>query len=309
MPRPLVASGSPLVPIPDVSVVVCTYKRPQQLRRALASLAAQTLERARYEVVVVDNGGGLEELALDAGADEVLYEPVPGASRARNAGWRHTTSELVGFLDDDAVAESDWLEQALDLYTRSVLTPVAFGGPILPLWEAPRPAWFKEEYELRTWGAGERALERGESLSASNLFFVREMLERLGGFDTRLGPVGGRVGLAEETVLFEHLSTFEPFPPMVYSPRLVVRHSVPPRNMTARYQLRRFAVYGESLIVRQGLTLRDRLRLLPPTLRQLAALLPGALRRLRRPLRQWAVEELREPAIRVGMLRAAIRDR
>jgi glycosyltransferase involved in cell wall biosynthesis len=295
--------------VTGVSVVICTYKRPEMLRRALASLAAQTLERVQYEVIVVDNAGGVGALARDGGADVVLHEPIPGVSRARNKGWQAARSELIGFVDDDGVAEPDWLERALDLSATCEPSPVALGGPILPLWDAPRPSWFKEVYELRSWGESERLLQFGESFSGSNMFLTRRAIELVGGFDIRSGPVGNRIGLGGETVSFERLWAVEPAASMLYSPRLVVRHSVPARKMTVRYQLRRAAAYGSSTIIRQDLGLRSRLRLVPPTIRQLVGSLLTSLRRLRGPFRQWAVEELRQPAILIGMLRAAIRGR
>lgn len=38
-----------------ISVVVCTYNRANMLMKALQSLIQQTLDKALYEIVVVDN--------------------------------------------------------------------------------------------------------------------------------------------------------------------------------------------------------------------------------------------------------------
>src|SRR5438270_1068769 len=53
-----------LVAEPLVSVVVSTYNRPDRLARLLSALCAQTLPRAAFEVVVVDNGSGPETGAV-----------------------------------------------------------------------------------------------------------------------------------------------------------------------------------------------------------------------------------------------------
>ena len=288
-------------------MVICTRDRPEQLRRALVSLAEQTIERSSFEVIVVDNGGGVEDLARSAGADIVLREQEPGASRARNTGWRAASSELIAFLDDDAVAASDWLEQALRVYRDPNRTVAAMGGPALPLWETPRPAWFPEKHEDRWFGDEERVLEPGESLSALNVFFARELLERLNGFDVRLGPMGDRIGVGEEPELFQRLWNEDPQPVAVYSPAIVVRHAVPPYKLSVRYQLRRAAAYGESVMIRYGAPANQRPGLALEYLRDSAKLTWTALRRLRRPLRGWAVDELEPAAVRMGMFLAVVR--
>jgi glucosyl-dolichyl phosphate glucuronosyltransferase len=292
----------------EVSVIVCTRNRTGALRRALASLEAQTLSRERFEVIVVDNGGGAEEIAREAGADVVVRELEPGLSRARNVGWRHARAALVAFLDDDAVAAPEWLAQALDICA-GLGHPVAIGGPILPFWEVPPPSWFREDWELREWGDSERLLADGESLSGSNVFFSRDALERLGGFNEQLGMIGDRLLVGEESDLFSRLWQSESNPSMVYSPALLVRHSVDPKKLSVRYQLRRASAYGESHIIGQALNAGGRIRTLPWSARMLLGSVLHALRHLRRPLRQWAVEELRVAAIRWGMIKAALRGR
>lgn len=288
----------------EVAAVVCTRNRPSLLRLALESLAGQTLGRDRYEVVVVDNGDGSgAEVARAAGAELVLRVSEPGLSRARNAAWRAATAPWVAFLDDDAVARSDWLEVGLELVGRS--TAVAAGGPILPLYDERPPGWFRDAYELRTWGDEERLLRPGESFSASNLFLARETLEAVGGFDTRLGMRADRVAVGEETALFGQLWQ-RPDLRAVYSPRLVVRHRVARGKTTVAYQLRRAAAAGEAWSVRATSGRRD----LPRAARDVVAavgLTASALLHLRLPWQQWAVEELSPVAGRLGSLRGALR--
>src|SRR5436190_19078461 len=44
------------MPTPDISIIVCTYQRPVNLRRVLASIAGQQGVEGRFEVVVADDG-------------------------------------------------------------------------------------------------------------------------------------------------------------------------------------------------------------------------------------------------------------
>jgi glucosyl-dolichyl phosphate glucuronosyltransferase len=295
-----------MVKRPEVSVVICTRDRPELLRRVLASLEAQSIERSRFEVIVVDNGGGIEELARSAGADVVVREREPGLSRARNAGWRTATSQLVAYLDDDAIAEEDWLGQALRVYGEHNSTVAAMGGPALPLWDSPPPAWFPRSLEDRYFGETERILAPGESLSGLNVFFARELLEQLGGFDVRLGMLGDRIGVGEEADLFARMWAQDPHAVAVYSPAIAIRHSVAPYKLSVRYQLRRAVAYGESVIIQQEIPRAYRRHMAWEYLRDVFRLTRGALWRARPPLRRWALEELEPAAIRWGMLRAVV---
>jgi len=100
---------------PVVSVVIPTYRRLRQLRECLTALAAQTLPRDAFEVVVVDDGSpeGLGALADDFAARmqvRVIRQENAGPSAARNNGVRHAAGELVALTDDDCVPAPTWLE-------------------------------------------------------------------------------------------------------------------------------------------------------------------------------------------------------
>jgi glycosyltransferase involved in cell wall biosynthesis len=286
------------------AAVICTRNRPDLLRGALESLDEQTLPRDQYEIVVVDNGDGSGgEIACEAGANVVLQVSEPGLSRARNAGWRAASATWIAFLDDDAVASPDWLEVGLELLERSAA--VAAGGPILPFYDERPPEWFRDEYELRTWGDRDRLLLPGETFSASNLFLARATLDVVGGFDTRLGMRGSRIAVGEETALFGQLWQ-RPGVRAVYSPRLVVRHRVSRRKTTVGYQLRRSAAAGDAWAVQSGPPRRDVGRATRDALAA-AGLAGRAVLRLRRPWQQWAIEELGPVAGRLGSLLRTLR--
>jgi glucosyl-dolichyl phosphate glucuronosyltransferase len=288
----------------EVAVVVCTRNRPLLLRAALASLDAQTLEPSRWELVVVDNGDGSgEAVAHEARVPHVIREREEGLSRSRNAGWRATDAAVIAFLDDDAVAAPDWLARGLELL--AIRNATAAGGPILPLYDAPPPAWFRDEYEHRTWGEDERLLSTGETLSGSNLLVRRAALQVAGGFDERLGMRGSRVAVGEETALFEQLWRL-PSMTVAYSPALVVHHRVAPEKMTVGYQLRRAAAAGEAWSTRQELSAPAKARRTAADVAAAGGLLARALVRFRLPLRRWAVDELAPVAGRLGSVRGAL---
>jgi glycosyltransferase involved in cell wall biosynthesis len=114
-----------------VAVVVCTRFRPAALRSCLCAIAA--LRRAPDELIIVDNSSGdkeTEDLAREHSAS-YLVEPAIGLSRARNRGLSASKSEVVAFLDDDALPDEHWLELIIEPFSGPQVAVVT-GDAILP---------------------------------------------------------------------------------------------------------------------------------------------------------------------------------
>jgi glycosyltransferase involved in cell wall biosynthesis len=100
----------------DVTVVIPTYDRETRLAFALEALAEQTLDRERFEVIVVRAPGFPKRLLTEAPPDlEVNFVrgEVAGPAAQRNVGWRAARGRLVAFTDDDCRPAEDWLERLL----------------------------------------------------------------------------------------------------------------------------------------------------------------------------------------------------
>jgi len=237
-----------------VSAVVCTHNRATYLRRALASLAAQTLAAERYEIVVVDNAStdATRELVTRelAGVDRLRYvfEPQLGVSRARNAGWRAARAPLVAYLDDDAIAAPDWLARAVSGFAMLEPRPGCLGGPVIPIWEVPRPAWLPDALlpylTVLELDQGPGPMPRGKFLYGTNSVFARERLAEIGGFPPGLGPIGRWHRSGEDTFVQKQLR--ERGHPLWYDPALRVQHHVPAERVSRRWVLRRLYLEGLS---------------------------------------------------------------
>lgn len=106
-----------LTPDLTVAIVICTRNRPTLLRKCLAGISK--LERAPDELIVVDNSSGDEEtkaVALKFGAVYTI-EPIQGLSRARNRGLAESHSDVIAYLDDDAVPDERWLNLLLEPFS------------------------------------------------------------------------------------------------------------------------------------------------------------------------------------------------
>ncbi len=303
---------------PFISVVVCTHNRATLLGQALESLVSQTLNAARYEIIVVNNCStddtpGIVERFKGSRTIPLLRsvdEPALGLGHARNRGWQVAQGEYVAFMDDDARADSHWLEQAVELLEHHATKPVAVGGQIRPFYIWPKPAWYKDEYEVRSWGPIARRLVAGESFSGSNMIVLKTALHHVNGFDVGLGMRGERVSMGEETVLFQKIwEVMGDQAVMVYAPELIVYHAVGKQKMRPRYHLSRWFVAGQVACRLEGSpTFHDRLSRLRENITAIRALIRSAFeqRNLFSDHRSWMVERLGPVALEIGRLLAGL---
>jgi glycosyltransferase involved in cell wall biosynthesis len=175
----------------DVSVVLATHDRPSRLSRQLSALRAQTLSSDRYEVIVVDDASGPETRAVlerersrNGVPLKVIRRDVAGGpAAARNEGWRAARAPLIAFTDDDCQAPPGWLEAGL---RAAQANPGAFvQGPTEPI-----PREFEQAYG--PFSHTMLVTKCGPGFETCNIFYPRELIERLGGFDASSysGPGG-----------------------------------------------------------------------------------------------------------------------
>ncbi len=131
-----------------------------------------------------------------------------GLSGGRNTGVAIAKGDVVAFLDDDAVADPDWLKFLADSYADPAV--IGVGGLILPNWRMPRPSWFPREFDWVI-GCTYRGMPetRGpvRNLLGGNASFRREAFELAGGFRNGIGRSAGSRPLGcEETEFCIRLS-------------------------------------------------------------------------------------------------------
>jgi GT2 family glycosyltransferase len=188
------------MPAPQISVIVPVRDGAGLLPALLGSLARQTLPRDRFEVIVVDNASrdGTAELAARMGT-RVVEEPVPGRSRARNAGVAAAEAELLAFTDADCVASPGWLA---GFSACAGSAPLLAGAVRVRTEEPPNGV---ERFE-RLWRFEQEAWATHLGWAATaNLLVERGAFEAIGGFDVAYRHTGedvdfciraGRRGLA-----------------------------------------------------------------------------------------------------------------
>ncbi|MFI6105583.1 glycosyltransferase family 2 protein [Streptomyces sp. NPDC051310] len=237
------------------SVVICAYTedRWEDILAAVGSVRRQSRPALETLLVVDHNAALLERLGreyADAGEEvRVLANAGPrGLSAGRNTGIAAARGDIVAFLDDDAVAERDWLRRFDEAYGDPRV--VAVGGRTVPAWASGRrPAWFPEEFDWVV-GCTYRGLPPGRvrvrNVLGGNASFRRTAFDAAGGFATGIGRDGGKRPLGcEETELCIRLGQALPDAVLLIDDRAVIHHKVPAARATYRYF--RARVWAEGL--------------------------------------------------------------
>ena len=162
-----------------IAIVVPVRNGATMVAGCVAACLAQTLPPD--ELVVVDNGSTDDTavMAARAGAT-VMSEPQRGSYRARNRGWRSTSSDIVAFTDVDCLPDPTWLHEL----TQPFVDPsvVAVGGAIV-----------QDELTSASqrWIVERRLLDQAFNASGpfmpffatANVAYRRSTLDALSGFD------------------------------------------------------------------------------------------------------------------------------
>lgn len=231
----------PLPGAPDlsVSVVISTKNRAVLLADALRGLAAQTLGKDRFEVIVVDNLSteDIRSLVEKARAEwglSIRYhrmESDRGPSPSRNRGVALARAPIIAFTDSDCCPHPDWLREGLAAMGEEI---DMVSGAILYK-PGQKAGFFSKLSAERTW--------EHPGYPAANLFFRRRVFLDHGGFDEHLSfrdpfdravecadtdlawriiDAGHRKAFAPEALVYHEIETLTPWLWLIEPTRLFV---------------------------------------------------------------------------------------
>jgi GT2 family glycosyltransferase len=223
-----------------LSVIVPTRNRIRSLNNLLESFECSVLaEEIQAEVLIIDNGsddGTSVFLEKEAQRHrrlplKVLHQEKKGKANALNLGLSRAQGDVILILDDDVVVGPDTFQQHVKAHAESSFD--ALQGKILPgrdlLGQTADPKRFRE-YNIPHIDYGNEVREiRG--LTGTNMSFKREVFEKVGFFDTRLGP--GAAGFSEDTEYSIRIrqAGFR----IGYTPDAVVYHELDPKRYGREY--------------------------------------------------------------------------
>ncbi len=228
--------------MPDVSIIIPSYLRPEMVARAVNSCLAQEGVDVPFEIVVVDNdpaGSARPVIAALAANSAVpiryVGESRPGISHARNTGVAAAAGRYVAFLDDDEEADPGWLAALLATMRRYGGDVVK--GPVCPRLPDCNPYARKiytrdARVPTGTW--------LSDATGTGNAFFDKERCFGANPlpFDPFLGLAGGG-----DTLFFRQL--MRAGRKVVWCAEAVVWETIPPERILPRYVLRRRFHHGQ----------------------------------------------------------------
>ncbi|HVA84447.1 MAG TPA: glycosyltransferase [Candidatus Binataceae bacterium] len=239
-----------------LTLAVPTHNRAATLGETLASLAAQSLPAGvETECLVIDNNSSdrtpavVEEAAARAPfAVRRVFEASPGSSFARNRAIDEAAGDFILFIDDDAVADSNWAALLLAAIERRGLDAAC--GMVLPRWEVAPPRWLGPSLYVRFAVHDQEAIvaaplrdaEVLRNYFSANVGFRRTCFTRFGRFREDLGVVGGNPISGEDTELFARIIANGGAMGFVTEAR--VFHLVPAARMNRKYLLRKAFAFG-----------------------------------------------------------------
>ncbi len=223
----------------SISVVIPAYNAAATIEECLLSLGEQTIPRAEYEVIVVDDGSTDQtgEVARRHGAS-VLKQPNSGPAAARNRGIAAARGDIVLFTDADCAPAPDWIEQmAAPLSDQRI---VGVKGIYRTRQRSLAARFIQLEYQDR-YDHTARS-EYVDFIDTYAACYRRQVLVESGGFDTSF-PLAS----TEDQELSFRLA--EAGHKMVFNPRAIVYHRHP--ESWCRYARRKYKIgYWKALVLR-----------------------------------------------------------
>jgi len=225
--------------LPDVSVVIPAYNVVDTILACLVALEKQTIERHRYEIIVVDDGSTDEtpRLAAERGSI-VLRQTNQGPAVARNRGIAASRGDVVLFTDADCAPVEDWIAQMLAPFDDSSVVGVK--GAYRSRQRELAARFIQIEYEDRyDHTARSKHVDFIDTYAAA---YRRQVLLAAGGFDARF-PCAS---VEDQELSFRLAEAGHKF---VFNPCAIVYHHHP--ESWLRYARRKFKIgYWKTLVLR-----------------------------------------------------------
>lgn len=158
-----------------LTVIVPAYNEQELIAGCLDSLLNQTLDKEKYDILVVDNNSTDQtaNVALDKGV-RVVKELRKGYVHAIRKGIEVSQTEFIAFTDADCRVPHDWLEKILTNFT-STTKIIAVGGK-LAFYDL-QPIFDKSVRAI---------LYFNKALPGNNMAVRREALDQIGGVDPKV---------------------------------------------------------------------------------------------------------------------------
>ncbi|HEX8333400.1 MAG TPA: glycosyltransferase [Segetibacter sp.] len=244
------------------TIAICTYNRARLLQLCIESLSKLSFNMAEFEVLLVDNNSTDNTVEV-AGTINTLYpqlnfryvlETKQGVANTRTRCALEAKGEIVAYIDDDCIANENWLENIVEFYN-SHPEAMSTGGKIVPKYVVPVADWFGKYF----WGLvgnydlGKEVFQmRGVRYpSGANMHFRKAAFDKYGYFDSNLGRSGKSLMAGEEKAMY--LKLINNNEKVYYLPHVVVHHHVEGNKFDKAYVRRHsYGIGGSERLMNAG---------------------------------------------------------
>lgn len=227
---------------PNISLIICTEKRPKRLKELLLSL--DNLRHKNLEVLIIDLSRTDENKKLTRQfVVKYFHKPNLNLSQAKNFGIKQSSGELIVFTDDDCQVTKQWIlfllrnfnDKKIAACTGRVLEYKKEGnGWFFNLDKGPFSRVFKKE-DLgflgflkaifsfkKNFPLGSQAPAPWSIGAGCNVIFKREIFDKIGFFDEAMGPKTSKKSAEDIDIFYRILKAgFK----IAYEPRAIVYHN------------------------------------------------------------------------------------
>ena len=274
---------------PDVTVIICSYNRAKYITEALNSLLYQDIDKSAYEVIIVDNNSTDDtEIVchkfLNAHPELktiFLKEAKQGSSYARNTGASAAAGRILVFMDDDAVAEKNFISGYISLLN-TYPEAAGGGGRIIPKYIPSKPKWMSHYVSSLVgnfdYSPVQCPFQIGKYPLESNMVVRADLFKKIGGFNTSLPGVKGTLRIGGEGKDFFYRLTADGSK-IIYDPSIRVLHVVETSKLTREYMYRVASGIGrgERVRIKENGKYAYYLKLTEYFLKLIAALILGVI--------------------------------
>ena len=246
-----------------LSIIICTYNRAIKLKDALLSISrAVKPPNMDVEIILVNNNctDNTQEVIKQFSDTEVfntisVKEINQGISYARNSGIEKSSGEILAFIDDDIIMHDGWMK-AINNAVNNYPDYKAFGGRILPTYDFILPTWLKKGPYLKIGGPicahdyGECIVPYGRDMympNGANMIFHKEVFQKYGLFNTKVGRIGNNLLSGEDTDLFQRIQKNRES--ILYVGNAVLYHPIEECRATDSYFHEWYFAVGRSFIL------------------------------------------------------------
>lgn len=241
--------------VPKVSVVVCTYshKRYSDTIETIESLVRQSYQNTEIILVIDRNLNLFKDFSksdyLKSLNNLIIgFSNLPGLSNARNKGVELSSGDIIAFIDDDAVADTDWISNLAVFYENPEV--VSVGGPMKPLWISGEAKWIPEEFYWTmgcSYKSQKNTIHCVRSNFGSNMSFRNIVFSKVGLFDDKFGLVDNNMRTGEETEFGIRVLNKLNESKIIYNPKAIVYHKIFEFRKSFAFLVKRCFEYGRAI--------------------------------------------------------------